>query len=128
MENRPRSRAEFRQSSRLKLSPMYTYIRVRPHDSGEFCWTGHIYEVSDTGLRFELDQAVPLGTAVEVQATLPGRCSITANLSGRIVRYHDDPDDTGPIRLGMIIESFSTEEDRRLWLGYIRSSRLSEAA
>lgn len=128
MKNHFRPRAEFRKSSRLKLLAMYSYIRVRPHDAREFCWSGHIYEVSDTGLRFELDDVVALGTLVEVQATLPGRCSTIVNLSGRVVRYHDDPDDPGPIRVGMMIESFSTENDRHLWLDYIRSSQSRKAA
>ena len=128
MQNHSHSRGEFRQSSRLKLSAMYSSIHVRPRHSRQFCWSGHIYEVSDAGLRFELDHPVALGKPVDVRATLPGRNATTVNLSGRIVRYHDDPDDPGPIRVGMKIDSFSTEDDRRLWLDYIRSSRLSQAA
>lgn len=128
MQERSKPAVESRQDLRLKLSPMYTVIRVRPHGTRRFCWSGHIYDVSETGLRFEVDGKLALGTSVDVQATLPGPGNATVKLSGRIVRYHDEPEDLGPIRMGMVVDSFSTQSDHRRWLDYLRGGQLKKAA
>lgn len=120
--------AESRQNIRLKLSAMYTVIRVRPHGTRRYCWSGHVYDIRETGLRFEVDSTLALGTLVDVQVTLPGPGSTTVKLSGRIVRYHDDPEDRGPVRMGMAVDSFATRSDFRRWLDYLRGGQLRKAA
>ncbi len=93
---------------------MYTLVRVRPHGQGRYCWTGHIYDVSAGGMRFELDQSLDPGTQIDVRAMLPGAHHITFNATGRIVRLHDDDDVSGPARMGMVFDEFrhGTDEDR----------------
>jgi len=117
-----------RQDARLKIPPMYTTIQVRPVGNETYCWMGHIYDVSAKGLRFELDAAVEPGTRVDVRATLPDVNSTTVCFSGRIVRCHDDPDEIGPVRMGMVVDSFQEATDRRYWLSYLQNNSLDKAA
>ena len=72
---------EQRSVQRLKLPPMYTLVRVRPAGTQRYCWTGHIYDISAAGMRFDLDQVLESGTIVEVRAMLPGHTT-TFQVSG----------------------------------------------
>lgn len=109
-----------RRFPRLKLPPMYTLIRVKPHGDEAYLWTGHIYDVSESGIRFELDQSLAPGTRVDVRAMLPGARHATFEATGRVVRIHDEWDHFGPSRMGLIIEQFSdtdSEEQLKSYLG-----------
>jgi hypothetical protein len=117
-----------RQAPRLKLPAMYTLIRVRPQGNKRYCWTGHIYDISASGMRFELDAPLQPGTLIEVRATLPGPNSTTVNITGRIVRYHDEPNEPGPIRMGMVIDSYTRPVDRSRLSDYLQHSGLNKAA
>ena len=128
MPRRSKQAANARQTPRLKLPPMYTLIRVRPRGSKRFCWTGHIYDISAAGMRFELDAPLKPGTCIEVRAMLPGSQQITINVSGHIVRYHDDPDERGPIRLCMIFDAFTKPIDRDRLIDYLHNSGIRQAA
>ena len=96
---------------RLALPAMYTLVRIRPGDHERFRWTGHIYDISETGMRFELDAPVEPGTDVVVRAMLPGVNSITVTACGRIVRLHDEEGDCGPTRMGLAFTSFASDID-----------------
>ena len=117
-----------RRQRRLKLPPMYTLIRVRPRGTKTYCWTGHIYDISASGLRFELDAAVATGTEIEIRAALPGCHHTTINASGHVVRYHDEPDDPGPIRMGMIFDKFTHKEDLQRLTDYLNENGLLASA
>jgi hypothetical protein len=67
---------------------------------------GHVYEVSLGGIRFELDQPLPVGTRVSVEVTLPG-CTKPICAEGRIVRVFDEIDDPGPRRMVVEFETFA---------------------
>ncbi len=128
MQRRSEPESEQRHHPRLKLPPMYTLIRVRPHGDSKFCWTGHIYDISESGLRFELDAGVQPGTSIDIRATLPGAHSTTVNMTGRVVRYHDEPDDLGPQRMGVRIDSFLCQSDRHRLAAYLRHNGMTRAA
>lgn len=128
MPRRSRPTTDARQSPRLKIPPMYSVLRARPQGQKKFCWTGHIYDVSAAGMRFELDSAIEPGIVIDVRATLPGPHHTTINASGHVVRYHDDADEPGPIRMGMIFASFDTPQDRKLLDEYLREHGLAQAA
>lgn len=119
--------SEFRQFPRLSVPPMYTLLRARPLGEDRYCWSGHIYDVSEVGMRFELDEALEPGTPIEVRAMLPGARHIVFNASGRVVRLHDDVDERGPMRMGMIFDSFSGEEDQSKLVDYLGSVRARAA-
>lgn len=128
MPQRSKQAANSRQTPRLKLPPMYTLIRVRPKGTKRFCWTGHIYDISAAGMRFELDAPLEPGTFIEIRAMLPGSQQTTISVSGHIVRYHDDSDERGPIRLGMIFDAFTNPADRARLIDYLHNSGIKQAA
>ena len=119
--------SESRQSPRLRLPAMYTLIRVRPVGDDRYRWTGHIYDISETGMRFELDELIEPGTLIEVRAMLPGAKHITFAATGRVVRLHDEWDDMGPTRMGMTFDHFRHESDERKLDEFLSRSGLRAA-
>jgi hypothetical protein len=106
---------------------MYTLVRVRPKGADRYCWTGYIYDISASGMRFELDTALPPGTEVEMRAMLPGNEQITFHATGSVVRIHDDRDEPGPARMGLVFEKFTRHVDRTRLIGYLEGSGLRAA-
>ena len=120
--------ANAREHPRLKVPAMYSVVRVRPAGSERYCWTGHIYDVSLGGMRFELDEPLQPGTAVEVRGILPGQAHVTFRASGTIVRFHDDEPEAGPTRMGMNFASFHSEIDESRLTDYLGDNGLRLAA
>lgn len=120
--------AESRAYPRLKVPAMYSLVRVRPVGEERYLWTGHIYDVSLSGMRFELDHALEPGTAVEVRGILPGQSHVTFRASGTVVRFHDDSDEPGPTRMGMNFNSFHNETDETRLSDYLGDHGLKIAA
>ncbi len=118
--------AEARSNPRLRLPAMYTLLRVRHVGDQRYRWTGHIYDISQTGMRFELDAPLPAGTEVEVRGMLPGTHQITFHATGRIVRMHD-AEEVGPIRMGMTFTRFNHDIDRQRLNIYINHSGMQAA-
>lgn len=109
-----------RSHPRLKLPPMYTLVRARLAGAPQYRWTGHIYDISASGMRFELDEALDMGETLEVRGMLPGAHHTTFRAVGRVVRLHDDEDDgPGPVRMGMHFDRFETESDARRLSDYL---------
>ena len=106
---------------------MYTLIRVRPKGGDRYPWKGHIYDISESSMRFELDEALEPGTEVDVRAMLPGACHITFTASGRVIRLHDDLDDMGPMRMGLVIDSFKSSSDETRLTTYLATNGLKAA-
>ncbi len=79
-----------RTEPRLKLPAMYTLVRVRLAGEEYYRWTGHVYDVSLSGMRFELDEVITPGTEIEVRTMLPGHRHTLFRAFGRVVRIHDD--------------------------------------
>jgi len=123
MASQPRQTAEARQHPRIKLPAMYTLVRVKPKDHPRFCWTGYIYDISASGMRFELDEPVDPGTEVEVRAMLPGAPHTTFTATGNIVRIHEPQDERyGPIRMGMTFSTFAEHTDQRRLDAYLQTA------
>lgn len=99
---------------------MYTLIRVRRIGETAFQWTGHIYDISLNGARFELDQPVDPGAEVEIRAMLPGREVINFHAIGRIVRLHTETDEPGPVRMAMTFNHFPRRLDRQNLDAYLK--------
>ena len=118
---------ESRQYPRLKLPAMYTLVRVRPKGAARYRWAGHIYDISVSGMRFELDDAIKPGTWVEARATLPGGSPVTVRLSGRVVRLHDDSQEPGPVRMSMTFDRQIRSIDRQRLNQYLSGSGLLAA-
>ena len=120
--------AETRQQPRLKVSAAYSMLRVRPVGETDYKWSGHIYDVSMSGMRFEIDDALEPGTQVEVRGLLPGQNNAQFSAIGRVVRYHDEGPEAGPTRMGMVFDQFSTRTDETRLAHYLDDAGLRLAA
>lgn len=110
---------DLRQHPRVKVPAMYTLVRARVVGSTKYTWTGHIYDISVGGLRFELDMPVEVGTQLELRGMLPGGGHTTFRVVGRVVRIHSDPEERGPVVMGLQFESFQSPMDRQRLAEYI---------
>lgn len=119
---------EQRQHPRIKVPAMYTLLRARVVGSSRYTWTGHIYDVSLSGIRFELDMPVEVGTELELRGMLPGGEHTTFRVIGKVARLHSDDDQPGPAVMGLEFESFRSPMDRHRLSQYIDARRASEAA
>ncbi len=122
-----------RQYPRFQLEPMYTPIAVRTADSEHFDIEGHAYDISEGGIRFELDRAVPPGTKIVMQITLPnldpmqigpGR-SILVNAN---VIWIEDEEEPGPVRTAAVFTGFARVGDRERLLKQFATGRYRAAA
>jgi hypothetical protein len=114
-----------RQSPRAKLAAMYTHLRVRPAGGSRYRWSGFVYDISASGMHFELDDQIDSGTALEVRITLPGSAPTTLSATGTVVRTHDD--EPGPVRMGLHFDDFRTENDRKRLVQYLDTPHLKAA-
>jgi len=117
-----------RQQPRIKVPAMYTLIRARVQGSTRYNWTGHIYDVSLSGLRFELDMPVEPGTQLEIRGMLPGAGHTTFRATGRVVRVHSDADAPGPAIMGLEFEAFQSPMDRHRLAQYIDARAQAQQA
>lgn len=128
MPSQPERVAEQREQPRLSVPPMYTLLRVRPKGCDRYRMIGHIYDVSSTGMRIELDQPLEPGSRIELRAMLPGHVHTAFNATARVVRLHDDDHLPGPARLGVRFERFARPDDRHRLMNYLAESGLRQAA
>lgn len=118
--NRPTKGPDMRQAPRIPLPAPYTVLKARPSGDQRYRWTGFIYDISTSGMRFEVDERIEDQTALEVHITLPRRGNTrptTIQATGRVVRMHDD--EPGPVRMGLHFEAFRSESDRKRLAGYV---------
>ncbi len=108
---------DHRAAPRATLPPMYTLLRAKRPGDDRYRWSGHLYDVSMTGMRFELDDALKTGELIQVRAMLPGQDHVTVRIEGRVVRMHDD--EAGPVRMGLLIERFLGPHDRAKLADYL---------
>lgn len=121
--------AHSRDEPRLRLPAMYTLLRARPAGGDRYRWTGYIYDISITGMRFELDKALEPGAEIEVRGMLPAGRHTTFRAAGQVVRIHDDDESgIGPIRMAMTFDTFTHERERDRLLDYLHTSGLRSAA
>ncbi|MCC6681853.1 MAG: PilZ domain-containing protein [Phycisphaeraceae bacterium] len=118
---------ETRVRPRLKIPAMYTLLRVRRRGTQRYCWTGYIYDISGSGMRFELDKSLEPGEEIDVRAMLPGQQHVTFRAEGKVIRMHDDDEGAGPCRMGMVFTSFQTDVDRRRLEDYLQERGLKAA-
>jgi hypothetical protein len=134
---------ERRRHTRFRVSPMYSRLVVRridpssaapviptafaaPSDRAERTDTteptelldGHIYDISEGGVRFELDEPLGDGEVVVVEISLPG-CQRLIRAEGKIVRVNDAEDDPGPRRMALRFDRFADEASRAALSKYL---------
>lgn len=117
-----------RREPRISVDAKYTDVRARRKGERRYRWTGHLYDVSRAGMRFEFDEAIDPGTAIEVRLTLPGRGRKPIRLSGRVVRVVEEDGEPGPVRMGMTFAAFNSAADAQRLDDYLAAHGLRQAA
>jgi hypothetical protein len=121
-----------RRFERFALSPMYTPVAVRTLPEGTPGLDGHAYDISEGGLRFELDAPIAPGTPVIIDITLPpGTAGIEpkpVSALANVVWLDTDPDEPGPVRMAAVFKRFVAPADKDRLLGHLASGRFSRAA
>lgn len=110
---------EGRTAPRATLPPMYTLLRAKRPGDDKYPWAGHLYDISMTGMRFELDAGLKTGESIQVRAMLPGSEHVTVRIQGRVARMHDEG--PGPVRMGLLIERFLGPHDRNKLEAYLQA-------
>lgn len=129
-----------RSDDRFRFSPAYTRVVVVPSidssaasrsrtfvdmDGAELDLTGfddglgtpdggfegHGYDISATGMRFELDDELPAGTEVSMLLYPPAEAA-PIRMNGVVVRVFAHDDDPGPRRMAVQFTTFPSAEDR----------------
>ena len=127
--------AERRQHPRFLLPSMYTTVAVRELDSEVFVLTGHAYDISVGGMRFEVDTPIEPGTRIAVRIELPvGRAHSWATpravfaFANVLWLEEDDLDSTGPVRMACAFTNFCKPQDREALTHALHSGRFAKAA
>lgn len=142
-----------RQDARFTLPAAYAPVQIRLLDEhagrglpGDLL--GHAYDVSATGLRFELDEPLPAAARFAIRLELPGRAGgIAPKASGlesdggrpasiieatpspaiyaiaTLVWRLNDPDEPGPVRMGARFEGFPRASDQQRLRNLISDGR-----
>jgi len=120
--NRTTPGTEQRRHPRVPLPAGYAPVRVHlttPESADPIIREGHAYDVSRSGVRFELDQPLHRDQPVILELQLPGPDGPTVRAGGRVVRHHD-PDEVGPIRMAVQFDRFETPAEPRKIDTYVR--------
>ncbi len=123
----PMNESDQRQYPRYPLPAAYTAVRVRRAGEADYAHEGHAYDISMGGVRFELDEALDAGEHVDLAITLPGRSAGEVHAHGVMVRMHD-PEEVGPVRMGLCFDGLASEADRRELERFLLGDAASEAA
>ena len=123
------SASERRQHPRFALRPMFNAVAVHDSDDQtvEADLTGHAYDISESGIRVELDKAIRPGQAVSVSIDLPGMDEpVTA--SADVVWGYFDPIEPRTRRLAMHFTGFQSDLDSERLNRWLRSADTQRAA
>jgi|GEM_PF-1821504 len=113
-----------RDANRISVTAAYSSLAVTADGSPQLL--GHVYDISEKGLRFEVDQALPIGSAIELEFIVPPEESI--RVTARVVRVYDEADDPGPRRMGAEFTGFGSPSDEARLGGLLDSYHLVRAA
>lgn len=114
-----------RDASRVPVRAAYSSVAVM-HDGSTERLTGHVYDISEKGLRFEVDRALPVGSSIELELIVPPEESI--RVTARVVRVYDEADDPGPRRMGAEFIGFVSPGDEARLDDLLDSIQLIRAA
>jgi hypothetical protein len=96
---------------------MYTDVSVQRLASGTLSTLdGHAYDISEAGMRIELDEVLDVGERVSACVRLPGETN-GIFVSGRVVWINDDEEDPGARRMAIRFTRFLSPFDhtRLVW-------------
>lgn len=107
-----------RRFPRFDLEAMYTTIAVRTLETDTFSLQGHAYDVSEGGLRFELDRGLECGTQIAMMINLPtmnagsdARGPESAVYVFATVVWIEDENEPGPIKMAAVFNRWARQGD-----------------
>jgi hypothetical protein len=117
-----------RRFPRFVLQPMYAPLSVRLHDAVGPQIDGHAYDISEGGVRFELDSRIAVGTPLSMQITIPTAGAgdlgpghtITAFAT---VAWIEEEDEIPPFRCAAVFTGFAKLGDRERLLRNFSTGR-----
>ena len=117
--------------TRFNTPPMYHAVTVRLPDQVDFTLDGHVYNISEGGIQFELDDPIAPGTDVSMMFHLPAGFDIGPGrgifIMGKVI-WLSDVEEPGPVRMAMSFNLFPREGDSERLNNYIGQARLQMAA
>ena len=117
---------ERRAHPRYRLDAMYTSL-VAHHEEGDESLVGHAYDISQGGVRIELDEPITEGTHLFVDLTLPG--AVTGiQVCGEVVWVADVEDDPGPRRMALSFSVFRDQTHLQRLVSYLDYAQSRNAA
>ncbi len=125
--------ADRRRFPRFVLPAGYAPLKIRRLDRDIFDLDGFAYDISEGGIRFELDQPIEPGSRVAMQIMLPGLAE-TAIGPGRAVFvfanvvWIEDEDEPGPVKMAAVFSNFARAIDSERLRNQLTPGRLRAAA
>ncbi|MFW5652691.1 MAG: PilZ domain-containing protein [Planctomycetota bacterium] len=127
---------ERRTTPRFVTPPMFHPVALRPVDADSFVLDGDACDLSTGGAQIEVDEPMAPGTVFGIRIDLPagfdsgpGRAVFA---TGRVAWCFDPMEEgegeSGCIRIGIAIETFSRTGDAERLQRYLTSMRLRAAA
>lgn len=131
-----RSGADRRRLPRFVTEAMYTPVSVRLLDSDQFNLDGHAFDISEGGLRFELDRGIEPGAGVAIRVMLPTMTGATPARPGpgravfvfANIVWLADEDEPGPVKMAAVFTRFARAGDRERLLAELRTGVYQAAA
>lgn len=107
-----------RETPRFRLPAAYSAVTAHRGQAAVSQLHGHVYDISASGVRIELDEALQPGECVVLDLDLPGtRTSVNASAS--VVWVNDPHDDPGPRRMALRFTSFCDRANRDRLFDYL---------
>ncbi|MHC4949139.1 MAG: PilZ domain-containing protein [Planctomycetota bacterium] len=107
-----------RRHERFRLPPMYSAVTARPCGRRSHVLEGHAYDISEAGIRIELDDPLAPGDRVAVNVDLAGGQGTVGALA-TVVWVNDAIDDPGARRMALQFDCFESDRDREHLARYL---------
>ncbi|MGI9013852.1 MAG: PilZ domain-containing protein [Phycisphaerales bacterium] len=120
-----------RQFERFSVAPMYTEVKVQRIDDGRMSeLSGYAYDLSEGGLRIELEDRLDIGEHVNVSLRLPGEAENDPqiHLACEMVWINDEDDDPVMPRMALRVLRYLSDDSRRRLIGYLSRGAAGRAA
>ena len=108
-----------RRFPRFDLEAMYTTIAVRTLENDTFELQGHSYDISEGGIRFELDRGIERGTQIAMMINLPtmnagddAHGPDNAVYVFATIVWIEDENEPGPIKMAAVFNRWARQGDR----------------
>jgi Tfp pilus assembly protein PilZ len=110
-----------RMFDRFGLVAGYTTVEVRATVGTHASQSGHAYDISEGGIRLELDAALEAGDAVDVLVGLPGHAE-QVSVAGHVAWVDEDEGHLSPRRMAVQFDAFGTPDDHRRLCAFLGRS------